>query len=954
MDGAALSARPAEVFVGRQQELTALASALDDVSAGEPRFVLIQGEAGIGKSSLISRFLAGYPNMPVVTASGEETEAYLPYGLVQQLAASGARISPAALAGLDLLSRAPPPPDDDPLTVGVELLALISSLQDGEVIALVIEDLQWLDLASARALLFAFRRLSADRVLVLLSSRAGLSPELGEGWERFVGSDRRVTRLILSGLDTDETGALCRTLGRPGLTTRSIRRLRDHTGGNPLLTRALLAELTDEELKAADGSLQAPRSLAEVVAHRLRTLSVAVRDVVAAVAVLGDHCSLAEVAEITGTAEVAAALGEAERAGFLVERQGASGWQISFVHPLFRQAVYQLLGAERRRALHLRAAAAMAGEAALAHRCAVGVGPDQELAADLDEAADKAVLAGRLSLAARYRQQAAAVTARGPERDERLLSAFELLVRSADAALAEAARPVVELLPADSRRDTALGQLALVTARPLEAETLLRAAWDARDPVTDSAAGAEAAFGLGVLLGISGGFTESTIWLNRALASAHGNEPWLGAARGMLAVLITLSGGASKALGLFRDLPQRAAMVPLAQTDSVTYRGLVRLWTGDLEGAVDDLVLVVSRMQGGLQLRFPGQPLAFLAEAEFRLGRWDHSQDHAELAVSLARDTDRHYELPFVHSAAVRVPACRGDWALAATHIAAAEESARTFGGFAEIFAASARSILGFARDDPHEALRGAAMALAVPEVDCYDDPSAFWWRPLQIWALIRIGQLESAATTLAAFESRAAERDEHLALINAAWLRGLLAMAHGEFDQANRVLSQGSDLCGSEPFPFHRGILQLEHGRCLFRSQQRRAAIMAVRSADEIFTGLGAHPFTQSARLQLAALGVRARRGDNADVGGLTIQELRVARAVAAGLSNREAASQLYLSPKTVEYHLSSVFAKLGLSSRHQLAARIPDHEVPAIPARREASARGKTQGNHRSQRDG
>jgi DNA-binding CsgD family transcriptional regulator len=953
LNSAEPSARPAEVFVGRQQELAALAAALDDVSAGEPRFMLIQGEAGIGKSSLITRFLAGYPDLPVVTASGEESEAYLPYGLVQQLAASGARISPDALCGLDLLSAVPPRADADPLAVGVELLALVSSLQGSGVVALVIEDLQWIDLASARALLFAFRRLSADRVLVLLSSRPGASPQLGEGWERFVGSDRRVSRLSLSGLGDEEIGALCGALGRVGLTSRSLQRLREHTAGNPLLTRALLAELTDQELTAAAGSLHAPSSLAEVVAHRLTTLPLAARDVVAAVAVLGDHCSLGDVAEVIDMADPAAALAEAERAAFLAERHAASGWQISFVHPLFRQAVYQDLGAERRRALHLRAAAAMAGEAALAHRSAAAIAPDRKLATDLDEAASKAVLAGTLSLAARYRQQAAAVTARGPERDERTLSAFELLVRSADAALAEAARPDVEQLPASSRRDAALGQLALITARPLEAQTLLRAAWDSYDPLTDIAAGAEAALGLGILLGISGGFTESTIWLNRALASASGDEPWLSAARGMLAGLVTLSGGASKALGLFRDLPQRAAMVPMAQTDAVTYRGLVKLWTGDLEGAVDDLDLVVSRMQAGMQLRFPGQPLAYLSEAEFRLGRWDHSQGHAELAVSLARDADRRYDLPFVHSAAVRVPACRGDWAAAAAHIAAAEDAARTFGGFAEIFAASARCILGFARDDPREALRGAAMALAVPEIDCYDDPSAFWWRPLQIWALIRIAEPDHAATTLAAFESRAAERDEHLALINGAWLRGLLAMAKGELDQAHRALLLGSDLCGREPFPFHRGLLSLDRGRCLFRLQQRKAAISAFRSADEIFTALGAHPFAQSARLQLAALGVRARHGDDAGLGGLTVQELRVARAVAAGLSNREVASQLYLSPKTVEYHLSSVFTKLGVSSRHQLAARIPDREVPAIPTRRKASAQGKTQGNHRSQRD-
>ena len=943
MHGAALPARPAEVFVGRKQELVALAAALDKVAAGESRFVLVQGEAGIGKSSLIASFLNHNPTMPVAAASGEESEAYLPYGMVQQLAASGAGLNPDALDGLDLLSQHPPPPDADPLAVGAELLALISGLQGSrlqskEAVVLLIEDLQWIDLASARALLFAFRRLTADRVLVLLSSRAGASSQLGAGWERFFATDRRVSRLILRGLATDETDMLCHSLGRSGLSPRNVDRLREHAAGNPLLIRALLAELTDQELMAADGPLHAPRSLAELVAHRLATLSPAARDIVAATAVLGDRCSLAQVAHVAGAADSSAALGEAERAGFLLERETPSGWEVSFAHPLFRQAVYQNLGAERRRALHLRAATAVAGEATLAHRNAAAIGPDPDLATDLDEAADEAVAAGKLSLAARYRQQAAAITVRGPERDERVLAAFELLIRSADAAEADAARPVVEQLPASSRRDAALGQLAVITARPLDAQNLLRAAWSAGDPVADAAARAEAALGLGILLGISGSFTESAIWLDRALATASGTEPRFNAARGMRAVLLALSGAGGTALDLFRDLPQRAALVPRSQTDAVTYRGLVKLWSGNLDGAVDDLALVVSRAHAGLQLRFPGQPLAYLSEAEFRLGRWDHCQSHAELAVSLARDADRRYDLPFVHSAAARVPACRGDWAVAATHVTAAREGARPFGGLAEIFVASARSIVAFARDDPDEALRSAAMALAIPEIDYYDDPSAFWWRPLQIWALIRTGQLDSAATVLAAFESRAAERDEHLAQINAAWLGGMLAMARDELEQASQALAHGSDLCDGEPLPFHRGLLDFEHGRCLSRLRQRKAAITALRASDQVFTALGAQPFAQSAKAELAALGVRPRHGDDLDLRGLTTKELRVAQAVAAGLSNREVASLLYISPKTVEFHLSSIFAKLGVSSRHQLAARLPSHEVPGVPARQDA----------------
>ncbi len=920
-------------------ELAALSAALAAARASDPQVVLIEGEAGIGKSSLISEFFGSEPSVPVVAASGEEAEALLPYGLVEQLTTGAAAVSAGALAGLEMLSHGPGA-DADPLKVGVELLALLASLQGGGTVALVIEDLQWADLASARSLLFACRRLNADRVLVILTCRPGGIPSLGEGWERFVSGDRRSTRLTLSGLGVDELRMLCRALGRSGLSDRALRRLRRFTGGNPLLTRELLAELTDETLNDVHGMLRAPRSLAEVIRLRLAALSPAAGDLVAAAAVLGQHSTLVDVAAVAGTTGAtavtgpAAALGEAERAGILLEEETPSGWRLSFPHLLVRQAVYGELGAERRRALHRRAAAVIGGEDSLAHRTAAAAGEDSDLASDLDQAAGQAAAAGKLRLAARYLQQAAMVSEAGPERAERTLSSFELLVRAADVSQAEAARPVVELLPASARRDAALGQLALLAARPADARTLLQAAWDAHDLAADEAAGQDAAIGLGMLFGMSGSFSASTTWLDRALGSATGSEPWYETVRGMRAIPLTLSGQGDKALSLFDDLPERAAMVPTAQTGSAAYRGIVKLWTGDLHGAIEDLGVAVRRIRAGLQVRFPGQPLAFLAEAEFRRGRWDDCRDHADLAVSLARDADLYYDLPIVHSAAARVPAFRGDWATAAGHVEAAEDAARAFGGFAEIFAASARSILGFARDDPDEALLGAAMALAVPEIDCYDDPAAFWWRPLQIWALIRTGRLADAETILAAYESRATCRGESLALINAAWLHGWLAMAHGELEQAEQDLRNGCQASAGEPFLLHRGLLNLQHGRCLSRLRQRKAAIVAVRAADDVFSSLAAHPFTQATRAELGALGVRPRGGGDPDLPGLTAQELRVARLVASGLSNREAAEQLYLSPKTVEYHLASAFTKLGIGHRHELAARIRAREAPSSQA--------------------
>jgi DNA-binding CsgD family transcriptional regulator len=341
----------------------------------------------------------------------------------------------------------------------------------------------------------------------------------------------------------------------------------------------------------------------------------------------------------------------------------------------------------------------------------------------------------------------------------------------------------------------------------------------------------------------------------------------------------------------------------------------------------------VHRISAGLQVRFPGPPLAFLTEAEFRLGRWDDAQGHAELAVSLAHDADRDYDLTLVHSAAVPVAACRGDWAAAAAHTKAAEQAARIFGGLTSTFAASARGILGFARGDPQEALRGAALALAVPQVEQYDSPAALWWRPAQIWALIRTGELGEAAAILAGFESRAAGRGEPGALIHAACLRGTLLMARGDLGQADRVLQAGRRAAHGVALPFHRGVLDLQHGRCLARLQRRRDAIHAVRAAYDLFSGLRAHPFIQASESELSSLGLRPRPDGDPGLPGLTAQELRVARLVASGMSNREAAAQLYLSPKTVEYHLAHAFTKLRVHSRHQLTALVHGQASPGAP---------------------
>ncbi len=154
MDGSVQYSPPERVFAGRALELELLAKALAAASSGEPQIALVQGEAGIGKSSLVFEFLGRHPELPVIAASGEAAEAVLAFGVVQQFAAATAVLSPGARVGLELMAQGPLA-DADPLAVGMELLALISSLQGQRAVAVVVEDLQWADLPSVSALLFA-------------------------------------------------------------------------------------------------------------------------------------------------------------------------------------------------------------------------------------------------------------------------------------------------------------------------------------------------------------------------------------------------------------------------------------------------------------------------------------------------------------------------------------------------------------------------------------------------------------------------------------------------------------------------------------------------------------------------------------------------------------------------------------------------------------------------------
>ena len=329
---------------------------LDHARAGRPRVLRLSGPAGIGKTTLIRRLLADRVDVCVLWASGDEAETGLPYGVVGQLLA-------------DLPRRTSPSSDADPLAVGAHLLAVLGEL---EAVVLVLDDAQWMDDASARALVFVVRRLRRDQVLVVLGTR----DHLPAGWER-VGHEH----LPLAGLRAEEIVELAETAGGPALSPAAGRRLRDHTDGHPLHVRSLLAELSPADLADTSRILPAPRSFAALVLVRVAKLGASGQGLVLAAAVLGTRCALADAVALAAVPDPLGGLDEAVKAGLLSEVLSDTGHDVVFAHELVRAAVYADLSPARRHVLHRAAAAKLDGDIALQHRVAAAVGPDPELAA---------------------------------------------------------------------------------------------------------------------------------------------------------------------------------------------------------------------------------------------------------------------------------------------------------------------------------------------------------------------------------------------------------------------------------------------------------------------------------------------------------------------------------------------------------------------------------------------
>jgi ATP/maltotriose-dependent transcriptional regulator MalT len=386
---------------------------------------------------------------------------------------------------------------------------------------------------------------------------------------------------------------------------------------------------------------------------------------------------------------------------------------------------------------------------------------------------------------------------------------------------------------------------------------------------------------------------------------------------------MSAAGRSPDGLAALALLPASGNEVQAAATDALIMRGMLKLYLDDLAGAIADLGVAAARLRNGLPASYPGMCLSDLSDAHFRRGDWDAATTYAQLATSLAMDTDRPVDLARAHARAAQVLAFRGQWADADAHARAARAAAERFPrALTTAAAAMAGTSLAFARGDWAGVIDAAEPVRAAGPPSVGGLPGVCNWRAFEADALVGLGRLGDAERALDEFDSVVPHGGLGSAVLALARCRGNLAAAMGDETGAEQAFSHARSITTMAPMPFEVALLNLDDGRRLCGFGHGPVAVPRLEEAHRAFSHLGADPFVQACAAELAALQVTAATGSPAALLGLSRSELAVARLAATGLTNREMASQLFVSVKTVEYHLRNSYIKLDITSRRALAA--------------------------------
>jgi DNA-binding CsgD family transcriptional regulator len=903
------------VFVGREAELRALHDAFSEAAGGHSQLLLVEGEAGIGKTTLVERFVSGLQTARVLRASGDESECHVRFAMADQLLRYDGRRSDA-LGG----SRH--------VAVGLELLELISSGPEDEPCVVVIDDAHLIDAESLRALLFAARRLLASRALIVVVVRGTTDDTLPEGWRKLAaGSTGGV--LTLGPLAPSHISELGLALGVP-MTPDAAGRLWEHTRGSPLYARAVLRELpADDSWQHEPRPLPAPESYAHLVRRDLERCGIDVVTLIEAAAVLGVRAPLQAVVELAGLEDPLGTLDAAVESGFVRLDDRASGAFVEFSHPLARSAVYEALPRARRSALNSAAAGIVHdAAAAMRHRVEAATVTNDALLADLEAHAHAEMARGAWSSAVSSLIAASRLTPVPADRERLALEAIEAMLYSGDGAAAR--RLADQAAFADGpRRNSVLAYLAMFAGDLEEAQRLLTRAWERRAVVDDVRLSATIAQRSAFLATSRLRGREAIEWAQRAMALAPGDPATGLLVAPSLALGFSFIGSRAQAhAALDRWLDDPAAPRGAAGFVLLALKGFLLLGECDVRAARAAFeTSTAESLERGL-LVVAALSLSGLTRAEHLAGAWDSAVVAGERAIALAVESEDRWVVALAHWSASHVPSARGDWPVAEAHVRAIQEQSATFERHVAA-EAIATAGLAAAQDRPIEVLRALEPLDHIEPREGVDDPAFLPWQHLRAHALVDAGELEAAEQFIGSATALATTRRNPVLVARLAHARARLEFARHDVERTTASLREANAVVEALAMPYEQALIELSQGQVLRRSGERRAAAAMLLAAHRRLSALGAQPALQRCETELGACGLAPAARKTRDYTALTPQELAVARLVVSGMTNREVSEQLMLSTKTVEFHLSHVYAKLGVRRRSELRARARTNEL-------------------------
>lgn len=772
------------------------------------------------------------------------------------------------------------------------------------------------DAASLQALSSAVHRLGPAPVLVVLTAsvRQTQDPVLGALVRAHRGSTIRV-----AGLDGAGVQRVASRLGR-AIDDHAAKRLARHTEGSTAAVAELLERFDPDQWRPPDTPLPATHAATRQIADALDGHP-AIRELVHACATIGRWCSVDDAAQVAGiTTGAGDVLDEAVGAGVLVTRRAGMRVVVGFASRLLRAAAYEGMPVARQRDLHRRAGEVLSSPALrLAQRTLASAGADADLARDLEDFAVTCGEEGEWNRASRAWLAASRVSVTAQEARRRLTNCLDATVSDGYLYAARSIMAEVESAERRPEQDAAVGYYQMLLGHRDEAALLLEQAWDA---AADAPAAVRSSIAHRLALHALVDWDGAALvrWGEKALELADGAVP--SAPSGFEAhTMLGLGLGAQGRTPEAEDVYQRltAAVGAGAQGQrALMGQGWLHLALGRTPLAAHELEVSAPMTVWRGSTRISLWALAWLAHARLALGDLAAAGGAVSRALLLLRDTGQAVAAPLVHWAAAQIAVLRGETDRAEQHAAAAA-SVRTDYQSMLVAATMARAVVLRGSGDHAGIVRAFEPLVRLDRHAGIDEPGFWPWHDTYATALIAVGELDAADAFLRTHEERAAARQHRSVMARLGAARGRLQFSRGDTDAGRDAFDRALALTTDLSMPLLRADIHLGYGQALRRLGKRRDAEAELQHARQDFVAMHAEGYVALCDRELKA-GSRSR--DSSSVTDLTPQEQAVADLVVRGMTNREVAENLFLSVKTVQYHLTRIYARLGIRSRSELTA--------------------------------